>query len=285
MTRRSEPAGISLRRKDMVSAPLLETLSRVAAMGLGGVEAVRTGDTGPGWVTSAELAGNGPDNDLVEDLLRRVGGVYGSDDRAALGSLFLRGYLWRLLVPTVSAFLIERRVPDPGGENVALSFDEGGAAAGLVFVSGRFAALPDDPDAAHPDAQVFPSEDEMLGYLRDRLSAGLPDLFSALRRARTRRGARVLWGMAADVCVEAFVHAGRALGCEDEAHAGAARMLGGPSPLSGPTDYFVLEYEGTSRQTRVRNSCCLYYKIGEGPCFTCPRLSNEDRLRRMKEDR
>ncbi len=254
-------------------------------MGLGGVEAVRTWDTGPGWVTSAELAGNGPDNDLVEDLLRRVGGVYGSDDRAALGSLFLRGYLWRLLIPTVSAFLIERRVPDPGGENVALSFDEGGAVAGLVFASERFAALPDDPDAAHPDAQVLTSEDELLAYLRDRLAAGLPDLFSALRRARIRRGRRALWGMAADVCVEAFVHAGRELGREGEAHASAARMLDGPSPLSGSTDYFVLEHNGTSMQTRVRDSCCLYYKIGERPCFTCPRLSNEERLRRMEEDR
>lgn len=287
MTRQAEPAGIMDAKSsgyfgDETSAPLSETLSRVAAIDFNGAEVGNLGMPGSGWVASAELATN---DGLVEELLRRLGRGYESHDRAALTSLFLRGYLWRLLVPVVSAFLIDRRIPDPGAENVALNFDESGAAAGLAFASGRFAALPNDPDAAHPDAQVFMSEGELLVHLRDRISIGLPDLFSALRRGRPRRGTRALWGMAADVCAEAFMHTGQAVGREDEACAFAELMLGGPSPLSGSTNYIVLEHDNFSMLTRVRNSCCLYYKVGDGPCFTCPRVSSEERMQEIANSR
>lgn len=284
MTRKPEIANVEnacppVSLKDASSAPLSETFSRVAATELVGVEAVRLGvPVEPGWVTSAELASDG---ELIEELLRRLGREYGSNDRAALGTLFLRGYLWRLLVPIVSAFLIDRRMSDPGQENVALNFDRCGVAAGLAFASERFVTLPDDPAAEHPDAQVFAFEDELLVYLRDRLAAGLPDFFAALRRVRPRRSVQALWGVAADVCAEAFMHAGQALGREDEARAFAEFMLGGPSPLSGSTNYVLLEHDGFSMLTRVRNTCCLYYKVGEAPCFTCPRTTNEERVERL----
>ena len=62
---------------------------------------------------------------------------------------------------------------------------------------------------------------------------------------------------------------------------GAERMLGGASRISAPVNYRVLEYPGGSEATRVRNTCCLYYKTGNGVCFTCPRKTDEERVRQL----
>jgi len=62
------------------------------------------------------------------------------------------------------------------------------------------------------------------------------------------------------------------------------RLLGGPPPLSGETNYFLPEYGEESRLTRLRNSCCLYYRLGDGACFTCPRATDEERARRLSRE-
>lgn len=273
--------GRSLRRGGhrTTDTPLSATLERLGASGVGGGElSCRLGvPDRPGWVTVAELAA---DRDLLDELLERVGRAYGTEDRAVTGTLFLRAYLWSILAPVVGALLTERRLPRLGAEDVALRFDESGSAVGLAFVGAGFAALAADPDAGHPDASVLPSEDGLLAWLRDQLAdAHLPNLFAALRGSRVRRGMRALWGISVDACADAFLYVGRDLGREDEARALAERLLAGPAPLSGQTNYFVLEHDGGSEPTRIRSVCCLYYKVGDGACFTCPRTSNGERLR------
>jgi hypothetical protein len=260
-------------------APLSATLGRLCASGIGGGDLARQPGVPdrPGWVTAAELAS---DRDLLDRLLGRVGRAYGTEDRAVTGTLFLRDYLWRILAPVVGALLIERRLPRLGSGDVALRFDAGGSAFGLAFVNAGFAALAADPDAGHPDASVLPSEGDLLAWLRDQLAdAHLPNLLEALRDLRIRRGMRALWGVSVDACADAFLYVGRDLGREDEARALAERLLAGPAPLSGPTNFFVLEHDGGSEPTRTRDVCCLYYKIGDRACFTCPRTTNEERLR------
>jgi len=103
----------------------------------------------------------------------------------------------------------------------------------------------------------------------------------ALRGLRVRRGTGVLWRTAADVCAEAFMFVGRELGREAEAIPLAGRLLSSPGPLSAPTNYYALERAGVRETTRVRNVCCLYYKAGKGACFTCPRTTHEERMRRL----
>ena len=133
----------------------------------------------PGWTPATQLA---LDDDLLGGLLQRTGRGYGTEDRLVEGSFFLKYYLWRVVGSAVAAFLLDRRMPDLDAENLALRFDEKGYAAGLAYVGGSFAALPRDRDAAHPDAHLL-SEDELLGWLRDRLaSTHLPNLYAALRR-------------------------------------------------------------------------------------------------------
>lgn len=240
------------------------------------------GVSGEGWVTAASLA---EDRGLLGDLMARVGRGCGSENRAYAGTTVLRGYLWRALSPAVAAFLTERRLPDLRAENVALRFGESGFAEDVAFVSPRFAVLPDDPQAAHPDAEVVPSEGAMLGRMHEALAGThLPGVIPALRELRVRRGTRVLQRAAADSCAEAFMFVGRELGREEEALGFAETLLSGPPPLSAPTNFCVLEYDGGSERTRVRNTCCLYYKVGDGTCFTCPRTTDEERRRRLAED-
>jgi hypothetical protein len=234
---------------------------------------------GPAWVTVSRLASDG---DLLDELLGRIGKKYETNNRSITGTFLLRSCLWRVLTPAVAAFLLDRRMPDLSAGNVALSFDENGYASGLILRGGRFAALPPDPAAGHPDAVVLSSGEELLAWGRNRLAEDhLPPLFDALRRSRSRRA---MWATAVDVICEAFMYVGGWLGRQQEALGCAESMLSGDSPLSGPTNYFTLEYDGSSEMTRVRNACCLYYKIGDGACYTCPRTSNEERIERLAQE-
>ena len=262
--------------------PLVATLDRLALAtgeeGLG-LSACTGVSEGPGWITAAELAA---DRELLEEILERIERGCGVRDRPYAGTSLLRTYLWRILTTSVATFLLERRLPDLQAENVALRFVDSGVAERLAFASPRFFALSDDPEAGHPDATVLPSGEHFLDRMRDALATThLPTLISALRGLRVRRGTRVLWGAGADVCAEAFMFVGQSLGLEADALGFAEELLSGPSPLSGPTNFFVLEQDGRPKTTRVRNTCCLYYKIGNGPCFTCPRTTNEERIARL----
>ena len=261
--------------------PLAETLDRIAAEEAGGLDlSARLGvPEGPGWTTSANLL---RDDALLDGLLGRVGRAYGTGDRAIIGALFLRGYLWKLLLPTVAAFLVDRRVPDAGAENVALGFDERGSATGLAFLEGRFAVLEGDPAAGSAGAVALKGEYDMLAWLGTRLAdAHLPGLFSALGRCGMRRAEKALWAMVADLIAEAFAWVGHGLGREAEARAFAEGMLDGSPPITGTTNFVVLERDGGSVPTRVRNACCLYYKVGGTTCLTCPRNTHEERLLRL----
>jgi hypothetical protein len=268
-------------------APLAETLSRVAVVEVGDGEIDLSARLGipdePGWVMVSELASDG---DLLDELLGRIGRKYETNNRSITATFLLKGCLWRILTPAVAAFLFDRRMPDLSAQNVALSFGENGYASGLALRERRFAALPTDPAAGHPDAVVLSSEKELLGWGQKRLAEDyLPPLFDALRRSRPRRGRRAMWGTAVDVICEAFIYVGAWLERQQEALGYAESMLSGDSPLSGPTNYYVLEHDGGSETTRVRNTCCLYYKIGDGACFTCPRTPNEERLQRLRKEK
>lgn len=267
------------------ASPFAETLRRLSALDAGGLNlSARPGvPSEPGWTTAADLTGTNEEH--LGELLRLVGRQYATGDRAVAGTLFLRGYLWRILVPSVAALLTERRLPDLGPENVALSFDERGAAAGLAF-GHRFAVLEGDPGAASSGATVLAGEGEMLELVGEGLARGhLPGLFSALRRYGVRRAERALWGVSADILAEAFTWAGSALGRDGEARDFAERALDGSPHLPGKTNFFVLEQDGVSEWTRTRNACCLYYKISGEVCSTCPRIPKRERPRRPVTER
>lgn len=267
--------------------PLAATLGRVAA-GLPAAGEINLsahlGIPGePGWVIAADLVES---PELLDDIMTRIERAYGTDNRAYAGTSLLRGLLWRALTSAVAVLLTERRLPDLRADNVALRFGESGFPEELAFAGPRFFALPDDPEAGHPDAVVLPSEEALLDELCGALSQTyLPALIPALRGLRVRRGTRALWRVASDVCAETFIFVGRDPDRKAEGRALAEKLLAVPSPLSVPANFRVLEYPGGSETTRVRNACCLYYKLGNGCCFTCPRTTDEERVRRLLEQR
>lgn len=264
--------------------PLATTLERVSRAGTwGDIQLFCRAESpaGPGWYTVAELCSGVP---FLDDLSRRLGREYGTDIPQVTGSLFLKGYLWRMLAPVVAAFILERRVPDLGSESVALRFDGRGFPVDLA-VAGTFAALPDDPGAGHPSALVVTSEEDLSRYLGERFAGfHLPGLLAVLR-PRTRRSSSVLRQMAVDAVADAFLIVGQGLGRESEAVGLAEEVLAGPSPLAGKTNYFVVERDRRRETSRVRNACCLYYRLGRDACLTCPRAIRAEKTSEAPEVR
>jgi hypothetical protein len=261
--------------------PLAGTLKRVSEIETAGYPIGLTARLGlpdePGWTAASDLY-----RDRLGGVLDRAGGDLGPGNRAYTGTSVLRDCLWRLLTPAVAAVLTERRLPDLIAANVGLRFGEGGFTEGLAFVGPRFYCLQEDPEAGHPDAVVLGSTDHLIDEARVALSeTHVAALVPALRERGVRRGTRALERAAADVCAEAFIFVGRGLGREAEGVEGAGRLLGGASRISAPVNYRVLEYPGGSEATRVRSTCCLYYKTGNGVCFTCPHKTDEERVRQL----
>ncbi len=268
-----------------VVSPLAETLERVSAArmedGKMDLSTRWSVSDEPGWTTVAILAA---DRELLTGTMDSIGRAYKTDNRPFVGTALIRGYLWRMMRPAVAVLLAERRLPDLRAGNVALRFGDSSLTEDVAFTGSRFAVLPDDPDVGHPDAVVLPSEEALLGWMRGAMAeTHLPFLIPALRGLGVRRGTRAMQRVFVDSCAEAFMFVGRELGCEAEALELAERLLSGPPPLSGPTNFYLLDRDGEAETSRVRNTCCLYYKVAAGACFTCPRTTHEERLRRLAE--
>jgi hypothetical protein len=263
--------------------PLAGTLERVSGIRTEGYAIGLSARLGlpeePGWAVASDLY-----RSRLGDVLDRVGRDYGLENLAYTGTTGLRDCLWRLFTPAVAAFLTERRLPDLDAANVGLRFGGAGFTDGLALVGSRFLCLSDDPASGHRDAVVLDSGARLIEEARRVLSeTHAAALVPALRERGVRRGTRALQWAAADVCAEAFVFVGWGLGREAEGVEWVGELLGGSSRISAPLNHRVLEYPGGSEATRVRNACCLYYKIGNGVCFTCPRKTDEERVRQLME--
>ncbi len=260
--------------------PLVATLERISAIEIGKLDlsARPTVPEEPGWFLVSDLAADG---DILRGVFERVERGYAMGDRTLAGTALLRSVLWRTLTPAVAALLTERRLPDLSAANVALRFGESGFAEGLAFNGARLVVLPGDLGGSK--SVVSASEEAFLVRLRAAVAEDfLENLIPALRALRVRRSRRALWSVGVDVCAEAFMFVGQGLGREDEACAFGRKLLG-VSPLAGSVNYFTFEYDGGSMLSRVRNTCCLHYTLGNGACFTCPRTSDEERLRRLRK--
>lgn len=271
-------------------APLAATLGRVGALDDDLAAALEP--PGPGWFPAAALLAPGSP-ELAEGLARSVARYPGAERRVS-GSLFINAYSWYLPAAAVAAYLAERRAPDLSIEHVALRYrtytwHEGGESGegeriDVRFLGGRFAALPDDPAAGHPDAQILPDAGALRDWLRARLEAHLGPLFDAVA-AQTRLGRRAQWSLAADAIALRFLHAGELLGDAERGQAeGLALVRAAGSPLRNPaTGYFTLEVGGHCETFRARGGCCLYYRVEPGEnCATCvlrPEAERDQRLR------
>jgi hypothetical protein len=151
-----------------------------------------------------------------------------------------------------------------------------------------FAALPDDPDAAHPDAVVVADVTALRRWLRDRFVCGHLAGIVPLLRERTRRGPRALWATVSDTCsralallaeIEGTLEAAGTL--DRESH---AFLTTGPPLIDAPPLRPIL-HEGMLMSGWERVTCCLAYRLADhGLCTSCPCVTKEERERRIRAE-
>jgi len=272
------------------AAPLRETLKKLETLA---GQAYDIGVAEVGWFAAAQFCD--PQSNLLDDALMRQAKDYPHMDARTRGAYFIGEYSWYVPEATIGAYLLAKRVPDLSAENIALRsrtyiWHEGehsGEAERLDvrFLSGRFACLPDDPAADHPDAFILPDSHTLREWLREKLEAHLAPLIERVY-ARTKLSRHAQWMLVADACAAQFLHIGRKLG--DEAHAkaeGMAFIKATDSPMNNnKTAYISLQYLDHCDTFRARGGCCRYYTVsetGKDYCTTCVLRKPEERDARL----
>lgn len=182
--------------------------------------------------------------------------------------------------------LLERRVPRLGRHVLAFRcHPEDYYPDAVTFLDSRFWCLPDDSDAAHPDATAVADESMLGAILRAEVRAHADD-FLATYRPGARLPRRDLLGAFFDGLDVGFWRDDMSTGPTlADSLALAQTVLPGATPeFADPSSLFVVEDpEGGQHVTRCRVSCCNYYRVSEvgETCTTCPRTTDEERRRRV----
>lgn len=245
------------------------------------------------WFRATEMSENPARLDQALALQARD---YPQMEPRTKGSYFIGEYAWYVPSAAVTALMAERRVPDLSLENVALrvstvQWQEGDYSGeskrlDVRFLSGRFAALPDDPDAEHPDAVILPDETALREWLRSSIERHIAPLIEQIF-VKTRLGRQAQWNLVADACAALFLGAGSLTSDQPRGEATGLAFVKAPgSPMKNPnTGYFTLEYGGHCETYRARGGCCRYYTVSENgeKCSTCVLVKQEERDQRILE--
>jgi len=158
--------------------------------------------------------------------------------------------------------------------------------ARIAFTGGRFAALPTDPAADHPDAYIVPDQDA----LRDNLRTGLEVHFSwVIERLSQTVGCnpRGLWLYVTDRCAGTLgwlmqeQDKQACLPCINREADALIRVSGSPL-FNKKVGFFELTYQEHSHIYLDRATCCYWYKTDGGDyCNTCPHRTKEERNERL----
>ncbi len=149
--------------------------------------------------------------------------------------------------------------------------------------AGRFGCLAADAAAEHPDAVVAADERtlvlELNAMLRERHLAPLIETVAD----RSRRARRALWRSATDQLVGAFLRAGRGVR-STRGGLPAGRRSWPAASRRCVLDVRIDRHAG--HPMHVRDGCCLYYRLPDGPhCLSCPLLDEAERARRVAAER
>lgn len=242
------------------------------------------GARGYGWVTGDQLSG---DSDrraaLVEAEAEHARSRLDLDPRRDVAATWVfQHYLWAVGAVLCWPMLLDRRVPEVGAADVALSMPFDGPIAAVVAPT-AFHCLPGDPAADDPGARVHTGYDALYAAARESARAHFAPLMDAFA-TELRRGPWALWGTATDQLVGGLWYLGRLLGEEERGVAEAQALLPGDiPPFAGSADFQRVEVaDGHRLPTRRRLSCCLLYTVAPAAvCVTCPRLRDSERASRL----
>jgi hypothetical protein len=243
------------------------------------------------WVTPADLFA--PQSAALAALIDAAHQRLRTQAATLTGSALIQEYQWPLISTGIACFLTDRRVPDLRPENLHLRFppeeeeaEEVEQPDRIAFTSGRFAALPDDPAASHPDAYLVPDLDALRAELRSGLEAHLAWAIARISRAVGCKE-KGLWPFVADRCAMTLswlMQEGEGqscLTCISREAAGLVQVA--DSPLyHKKLSFFELTYQEQTRVYPDRATCCYWYKTEGGDyCSTCPHRTKEDRNARL----
>ena len=261
------------------------TASMVRAQELGGFFALPQRTAGdPGWTPARDLF-QGDDGRLGELVAAYGERAWDSSNRHVAGSAFLVAYLSRVVFPLVGQYVLERRVPEVSLDNLA--FHWSGAAIDATGLNRlRFAALPDDAAADHPDAMVVEDVtalyDQLKGWL---FEENLQPVIGDLQRA-AGASVKVSWNAAAAAFSQALNRLYATEAARERVVQAAEVFFGDPdSPISGQ---LTMEEFGSGGHTGFfsrRRGCCLWWRSPRANdyCSNCILLPREEQDRRFRE--
>lgn len=246
-------------------------------------------DLPEGWARGDQLLA---DDDLLSwvvdtEVVAATHRYSASPRRDVAAYWVMQHYTYLLASLTVGAVVDDDRVVriQPSGFAFASPGDTSPVAAAPV----EFGCLPGDPDAGAPCAVVVLDRAGLYALARRWLVEHLTPVFAALR-PHLRRGPRAAWANATDMVGSVIWLASDGLvGTDRDAYAAEQfdLLFGGQvKPFTGVPQLVTLPVSsGASYTTKLRKDCCLYYTLDSADaCFTCPRITDAERTRRLEAD-
>ncbi|MEM8857205.1 MAG: (2Fe-2S)-binding protein [Chloroflexota bacterium] len=270
----------------MKQHPLTETFTQVKRV-VEHVNAQLEPDDLLSWMAPSDLFGDS--SQTLADLRKFFEKSLKTTSKNVLGSALIQAYQWQIIMTAVGCFLVSKRVPDISLNNVRVKLfednEDGEVGVGQVaFITGRFFALPNDPAASHPDAEIVTD----VAALRFRMRLGIVEHFNwVISRIGHYIGTkpRGLWLDVADNCVSTIIwfmqeiDANVASTAVEHEIKSLIRIQGSPLNFR-KLGIFTLTYKDKTQAHHNRASCCYWYRYDDpeaGYCSSCPRRPMEER--------
>jgi hypothetical protein len=250
------------------TTPISVTLSRAAER----IEylSATCGERPDGWHLASDVVN---DPDAVNALLDQVLTIYGTGNRQIGAAFLVLGYFWSPMLAALACYTLDRRLPDLSPDAVAFDLSDG-----VRFTSPRFCALPDDPDAGHPDALILPDRDALRDRLVQQLEQEHAEPLFATLRSVAPYGLNGMRANYVDRLVSALIWISESLNDPEIARCEV------PAFVSRMTEkrragIIELQHDGHAGIYQQRSGCCLNYRLpGKEKCDTCSLRPLEERL-------
>ena len=261
------------------------TASMAGAQQLGGFFALpQRQPEEPAWTPARELF-QGYDRRLGELVAAYGQRAWDSANRHVAASAFLVAYLSRVVFPVAGQYVLFHRVPNVSLDNLLFHWN-GPAIDATGMDRLAFAALVDDPGAAHADARAVADKDALYAQLKVRIfEENLEPVIADLRRA-AGASVKVSWNAVAAAFSQAFNRLYFTSGRADEVVAAAESFFTDPkSPIY--SQLTMEEFRHGDRQGFFsrRRGCCLWWRSPRANdyCSNCILLPREEQDRRFRE--
>jgi hypothetical protein len=237
-----------------------------------------------GWSKATDLFQR--DDAKLRELVMTYGYErWGTTNNHVAGSAFLIAYLTRFIYPTISQYVLRRRVPRVTLENLAFH-RTGGRIDATGLRHPKFAVLPGDPAADHPDAEVLNHERDLYLKLKGWAFKSNADVVIEALRRSVPASLKVSQNAVAASCAQAF-HKLYFLEEDKSSVVRDADTFFGDSssPLYGLVSMEVIEHQGKTGFFARRAGCCLVWRTRESNhyCSNCILQPREEQTRQFWE--